>query len=109
MRCTSIKKNNCSKCLNQKLTYYCVWLSFNLLHGNVVHLSSVERVQLLPRASIAIPILAFRIFIGLMSGLLALKASDLTQNSLRWCLGVGMVLAIASSIPVTILGTIMVV
>ena len=59
----------------QKLTYYCIWLGFNLLHVNVVHLSPVERVGLLPRASIAISILGFRTFIGVMSGLLAFVAS----------------------------------
>ena len=57
-------------------------LFFNLLHVNVVHLSPVERVRLLPRASIAI--LAFRTFIGIMFGLLALKASDLAQVLLGW-------------------------
>ena len=46
--------------------------------------SPIERVQLLPRASIAISILGFRTFIGIMSGLLALKASDLAQVSLGW-------------------------
>ena len=51
---------------------------------NVVHLSPVERVRLLPRASIAISILAFRTFIGIMSSLLTLKASDLAQVSLGW-------------------------
>ena len=60
------------------------WLSFYLLHANVVHMSFVERVRLLPRASIAISILGFRTFIGIMSSLLALKASDLAQVSLSW-------------------------
>ena len=70
-------------------------------------MSFVERVQLLPRASIAI--LAFRTFIGIMSGLLALKASDLAQVFLGWGRWVGAVLAVASSIPITILGAIVIV
>ena len=73
----------------------------------MVHLSPVERVRLLPRASIAI--LAFRTFIGIMSGLLALKESDLAQVSLGWGRWVGAVLAVASSIPITILGAIVIV
>ena len=75
----------------------------------MVHLSPIERVRLLPRASIAISILGFRTFIGIMSGLLALKASDLAQVSLGWGWWVGTVLAVAFSIPITILGAIMVV
>ena len=62
--------------LTKKLTYYCIGLGFNLLHVNVVHLSPSERVGLLPRASIAISILSFRTFIGVMSSLLALVASN---------------------------------
>ena len=62
---------------NQKLTYYCIWMGFNHLHVNVVHLSPVERVGLLPRASIDVSILGFRTFIGVMSGLLALVASNM--------------------------------
>ena len=68
----------------QKLTYYCIWLGFNLLHVNVLHMSFIERVRLLPRASIAISILGFRTFIGIMSNLLTLIASDLAQVSLGW-------------------------
>ena len=75
----------------------------------MVHLSPVERVRLLPRASIAISILGFRTFIGIMSGLLALKTSDLAQVSLGWGRWVGAVLAVASSIPITILGAIVIV
>ena len=44
-----------------------------------------------------------------MSGLLTLKASDLAQVSLGWGLWVGAVLAVASSIPITILGAIVIV
>ena len=75
----------------------------------MVHLSPIERVQLLPRASIDISILYFRAFIGIMSGLLTLKASDLAQVSLGWGRWVGAVLAVTSSIPITILGAIVIV
>ena len=75
----------------------------------MVHLSPVERVRLLPRASIAISILSFTTFIGIMSGLLALKTSDLAQVSLGWGRWVGAVLVVASSIPITILGAIVIV
>ena len=44
-----------------------------------------------------------------MSGLLALKTSDLAQVSLGWGRWVGVVLAITSSIPITILGAIVIV
>ena len=66
-------------------------------------MSFVERVRLLPRASIAISILGFRTFIGIMSSLLALKESDLAQVPLGWGRWVGAVLSVASSIPITIL------
>ena len=75
----------------------------------MVHFSFVKRVRLLPRASIDISILGFRTFIGIMSSLLALKASDLAQVSLGWGRWVGAVLAVASSIPITILGAIVIV
>ena len=75
----------------------------------MVHLYPVERVRLLPRASIAISILAFRTFIGIMSGLGTLETGDLTQISLGWGRWGGTVLAVASSIPITILVAIMVV
>ena len=44
-----------------------------------------------------------------MSGLLALKTSDLAQVSLGWDRWVGAVLAVASSIPITIPGAIVIV
>ena len=44
-----------------------------------------------------------------MSGLLALKASYLAQVSLGWGRWVGAILAVASSIPITILGAIVIV
>ena len=75
----------------------------------MVHLAPIERVRLLPRASIAISILAFRTFIGIMSGLGTLERGDLTQNSLGWGRWGGPVLAVTSSIPITILVAIMVV
>ena len=78
MRCTSIKKNKGGKRLNQKLTDNRVWLLFNLLHINVVHLSFVEWIGLLPSTPIAISILRFRALRGIVSSLPALKASNVT-------------------------------
>ena len=75
----------------------------------MVHVSFVEWVRLLPRASIAISILGFRTFIGIMSILLALKTSDLAQVPFGWGRWVGVVLSVASSIPITILWATMVV
>ena len=53
----------------------------------------------LPRASIAISILGFRTFIGIMSSLLAFVTGDVAQIPLGWCWWVGAVLSVASSIP----------
>ena len=78
MRCTSIKKNKGGKRLNQKLTDNCVWLPFNLLHVNVVHLSFVEWIGLLPSAPITVSILRFRALRGIVSSLPALEASNVT-------------------------------
>ena len=75
----------------------------------MVHLSPIERVRLLPRASVAISILSFRTFIGIMSSLLALVASNVAQILLSWCCSVGTVLAIASSVTIPILEATMVV
>ena len=72
-------------------------------------MSPVERVGLLPRASIVVSILSFRTLISIMSSLLALVASDLAQISLSWGRWVGTVLSVASSIPITILGAIVIV
>ena len=44
----------------------------------MVHLSLVERVGLLSRASIAISILEFRALIGIVSSLPALETSNVT-------------------------------
>ena len=68
----------------------------------MVHLSSVERVCLLPRDPIAISILRFRTFSGIMSGLPALETGNVTQIPLGWCCGVGTVLTVTSSIPIAI-------
>ena len=68
----------------------------------MVHLSPIERVRLLPRASIAISILAFWAFIGIMSGLRTLETGDLTQVSLGWGRWDGTVLAVASSITILV-------
>ena len=70
----------------------------------MVHLSPVERVGLLPRASIAITILCFRTLIGIVSSLPALVTGDMTQILLSGCCWVGTVLVAACSIPISILG-----
>ena len=70
----------------------------------MVHLSFCEGVGLLGRTFIAISILRFRTFSGIMSSLLALETSNVAQIPLGWCCGVGMVLTAASSIPIAILG-----
>ena len=51
----------------------------------MVHLSFVKRVGLLPITSIAIYILRFRTFSGIMSGLLAFVTGDVAQIPLGWC------------------------
>ena len=85
MRCTSIEKNKCYKCINQKLTDNCIGLLLNLLHTDVVHLTFGEGVGLLCRTSIAISILCFQTFSGIMSGLPALETSNVAQIPLGWC------------------------
>ena len=72
-------------------------------------MSFVERVRLLPRASISITILGFGTFIGIMSSLLALVASDVAQILLGWSCWVGTVLSVVSSVTIPILGATMVV
>ena len=109
MRCTSIKKNKSGKLLNQKLTDNCIWLLFNLLHVHVVHLSPVERVGLLPSASIAISVLQLRTIIGVVPSLPALETSNVTLILLGGCGWVRAVLIAACSIPVSILGATVVV
>ena len=69
----------------------------------MVHLSPVERVGLLPRASISIDILQLRTIIGVVSSLPALVTGDMAQVLLSGCGWVGMVLAVASSISIPIL------
>ena len=73
----------------------------------MVHLSFGEGVGLLGRTSIAISILCFRTFSGIMSGLLALEIGNVAQIPLGWCSRVGTVPAAASSIPIAILGSTM--
>src|SRR3954471_3649217 len=102
MRCTSIKKNKGGKRLNQKLTDNRVWLLFNLLHVNVVHLSFVEWIILLLSAPITISILRFRAVCGIVSSLPALETSNLAQVSLGGCGWIGAVLIVAFSIPIPI-------
>ena len=109
MRCTSIEKNKCGKCINQKLTENCVRLVLSLLHIDVVHPTFGEGGGFLRRTSIAISILCFRTFSGIMSVLLALETGNVVQIPLGWCCGVGTVLTAASSIPNAILGATVVV
>ena len=78
MRCTSIEKNKSGKRLNQKLIDTCIRLLLNLLHVHVVHLSPIERVGLLPSASIAIAVLQFRTIVGVVPSLPALETSNVT-------------------------------
>ena len=94
--------------LTKRLTYYCIGLRFNLLHVNVGHLSPLERVGLLPRASIAISILWFGTLIGIVSSLPALETSNVTLILLRGCGWVRAVLVAACSIPISILGAIVI-
>ena len=70
----------------------------------MVHLSLVERVGLLPRASIAITILYFRTLIGIVSSLPALETSNVTLVLLGGCGWVRAVLVAACFIPISILG-----
>ena len=69
----------------------------------MVHLSSGERVGLLPRASISIAILQLRTIIGVVSSLPALVTGDMTQVLLSGRCWVGTVLVVVSSIPISIL------
>ena len=74
----------------------------------MVHLYSGERVGLLPRFSISIIILQLRAIIGVVSSLPALVTGDMTRVLLSRCCWIRMVLAVASSIPISILGAIVV-
>ena len=75
----------------------------------MVHLTSGERVGLISRTSIAIPIICCRTFSGVVSGLPALEIGNVTQIFLGGCRGVGTALTVDSSIPITILRATMVV
>src|SRR6187401_2378964 len=108
MRCTSIEKNYCGKCLNQKLTDNSIWLLFYLLHSHVVHLSFVEWVGLLRGASIAVPILSFWAVIGIMSILPALVTCDMAEILLGGCGRGRAALVTTCSIPISILRAIMI-
>ena len=108
MRCTSVKKSESGKRLNQKLTNHSVRLIFILLHVDVVHLTYSEAIGLLSRVSISIAILQLKTIIRIVSSLPALVTSDMTQILLSGCCWVGTVLVVASSIPISILGAIVV-
>ena len=77
----------------------------------MVHLSFVERVGLLPGASIAVPIFNFWAFIGIMSILPALVTSDMAEIPLGGCGRCRAVLVSIGSIPISIavLGAIVIV
>ena len=70
------QKNKGGKRLNQKLTNNRVWLLFKLLHVNVVHLSFVEWIRLLPSAPVTVSIICFRAVRGIVSSLPALETSN---------------------------------
>ena len=75
----------------------------------MVHLSFVEWVGLLPGASIAVPILSFWAVIGIMSILPALVTGDVAEILLGGCGRGRTILIIVFSIPIPILGAIVVV
>ena len=93
MRCTSVKKNKGCKCIYQKLTDNCVGLLVNILHIYVIHLTSGERVGLLSKAFIAIPVLGLRAISGIVSGFPALETRNVTQIFLCGCCGAGTILS----------------
>ena len=74
----------------------------------MVHLSPIERVGLLPSASIAIAVLQFRTIIGVVPSLPALETSNVTLILLGKRCWVGTVLVVACSIPIPILRATMV-
>ena len=71
-------------------------------------MSSVERLGLLPRASISIAILQLRTIIGVVSSLPALVTGDMTQVLLSGCCWIGTVLVATCSISIPIFGATMV-
>ena len=77
----------------------------------MVHLSFVERVGLVPGASIAVSILSFWAFIGIMSILPALVTGDMAEILLGGCGRCRAALVTICSIPISIsiLGAIVIV
>ena len=71
-------------------------------------MSPVERIGLLPSASIAIAVLQFRTIVGVVPSLPALETGNVTLILLGGCGWVRAVLIAACSIPVSILGAIVV-
>ena len=71
-------------------------------------MSPVERVGLLPSASIAISVLQFRTIIGIVPSLPTLETGNVTLILLGGCGSVRAVLIAACSIPISILGAIVV-
>ena len=74
----------------------------------MVHFSPVERVGLLPSASIAITVLQFRTIVGVVPSLPALETSNVTLILLGGCGWVRAVLIAACSIPIPIPWAIMI-
>ena len=74
----------------------------------MVHLTSGEGIGLLPRASIAVAILQLRTIVGIVPSLPALETGNVTLILLGGCGWVRAVLIAACSIPVSILGAIVV-
>ena len=74
----------------------------------MVHLSFVEWIRLLSGAPVSISIPSFRAIIRIVPSLSALIASNLTQVSLGGCGWIGAILIVISSVPISILTTIVI-
>ena len=75
----------------------------------MIHLTSGERIGLLSRASISVPLLRLRAIGGVVSGFPALEAGNVAQILLCRCSRVGLMLIVVSSVPIAIPMAIMVV
>src|SRR5215216_548921 len=74
MRCASIKKNRCWNRIEFELTSHNIGLLINFFHIDVVHLSLLERVELVGSFNFL-----FWEFICIIPHLLALEAFNLTK------------------------------
>ena len=68
----------------------------------MVHLTSGERIGLLSRASISIPVLRLETLGGVVFGLPTLEVGNVAQILLCRCSGVGLMLIVVSSVPIAI-------